>query len=125
MGRFLTELDARKVSARKWKLLAELKYKTDDKRTIKAPVGFTTDFASVPRVFWRLAPPDGAYTKSAVIHDWMYYSQKYPRKYCDQIFLEAMGVQGVKLWKRRLMYRAVRLFGWIGWRKRAKEAADE
>jgi hypothetical protein len=35
------------------------------------PDGFTTDLASVPRIFWSLLPPDGRYEKAAVLHDWL------------------------------------------------------
>lgn len=31
--------------------------------------GFVTDLTSVPRVFWALLPPTGAYEKAAVLHD--------------------------------------------------------
>lgn len=33
--------------------------------------GFGTDLASVPRVFWALLPPTGAYEQAAVLHDWL------------------------------------------------------
>lgn len=33
------------------------------------PSGFSTDLASVPRVFWSLLPPDGVYENAAVVHD--------------------------------------------------------
>ena len=38
------------------------------------------------------------------------------RKQADQIFLEAMGVLGVRKWRKYLMYYAVRLGGWLAWR---------
>lgn len=33
--------------------------------------GFPTDLASVPRIFWALLPPHGAYERAAVLHDWL------------------------------------------------------
>jgi hypothetical protein len=42
---------------------------TDDR--IHIPAGFETDLASVPRIFWALLPPQGAYEKAAVLHDFL------------------------------------------------------
>ncbi len=97
----------------------------DDNDIITIPAGYRTDFASVPRFFWRIIPPIGLYGKAAVIHDYLYdnyrarfaqypatsYFRKKMRKECDLIFLEAMEVLGVSKWKRLLMYRAVRIGG--------------
>lgn len=33
------------------------------------PAGYLTDGASVPRLFWNIIPPWGAYGQSAVVHD--------------------------------------------------------
>lgn len=89
---------------------------------VPADADYRTDFASVPRLFWRILPPHGPYAKSAVIHDWL----------CDQrgrtginsktthkIFREAMIVDHVPSWKVATMYRAVR---WFGPRFRAKKS---
>ena len=95
-------------------------YVGEDKNsvTITVPRGFHTDFASVPRVFWIILPPDGKYTQAAVLHDYLYSEQICERKTADRIFINAMKVLGVPLWKRRVMYRAVRMFGWIPWSKK-------
>jgi hypothetical protein len=37
---------------------------------IHVPSDFTTDLATIPRVFWALLPPNGVYENSAVVHDW-------------------------------------------------------
>lgn len=41
------------------------------KDVLTIPGGFDTDLASVPRLFWALIPPHGAYERSAVLHDWL------------------------------------------------------
>lgn len=79
------------------------------------PVGFKTDFASVPRIFWRLAPPGGLYAAAAVIHDWRYKHTIGDRLTADRIFLAAMRQAGVGWAQRSMIYRAVRMFGWRGW----------
>lgn len=99
---------------RRWELRKPLIWSTTQ-RIIKVPSGFRTDLASVPRVFWRILPPFGLYGKAAVLHDWLYYEAILPRETADGIFLEAMIDLGVAKWKRRVMYRAVRLFGWISY----------
>lgn len=38
---------------------------------ITIPSDFDTDLASVPRIFWPLLPPSGAYERAAVLHDYL------------------------------------------------------
>lgn len=80
-------------------------------RIIEAPQGFETDFASVPRFFWRVLPPWGRYSPAAVIHDHLYSTGKVSRADADRAFLTLMQRLGVPAWKRTVMYWAVRLFG--------------
>lgn len=63
---------------------------------VTVPTGYETDFASVPRVFWIIAPPLGPYAKAAVVHDFLCDSPGgFSRRRVDAIFLEAMLVLGV------------------------------
>ncbi len=81
---------------------------------ITVPVGYRTDFASIPRVFWRILPPHGPYVPAAVVHDWLCDlrgSTGIDSAATHAVFLEAMEVLRVPAWKRATMYRAVRLFG--------------
>jgi hypothetical protein len=87
----------------------------DERREITAPEGFQTDFASVPRAFWRFAPPGGPYAAAAVIHDWLYIRKIGTRPQADAIFLEGMKAAGVGWFQRSLIYRAVRIGGNGGW----------
>ena len=80
---------------------------------VVVPIGFVTDFASVPRVFWKILPKWGKYGNAAVVHDYLYSKGNRSRKECDKIFLSGMKVLGVPTWKRYSMYYAVRMFGWI------------
>jgi len=127
MSSFTSDLVVKKIGKRKWELFTPFEYHVgneDSLEVIVVPVGFKTDFASIPQPFWSLLPPDGAYTGAAVVHDFLYATHKIDgkrtRKRCDQIFLEAMEVLDVPKWKRKIMYRAVRMFGWIGWNKKRK-----
>lgn len=85
--------------------------KTKSGKLIEVPAGFQTDFASVPRLFWRLIPPWGPYSPAAVVHDYLYATGIVSRKEADQIFLELMTRLGVAPWRRNVMYAAVRVAG--------------
>jgi hypothetical protein len=90
--------------------------KEDSGDRIEVEVGFMTDFASVPRLFWIVLPKWGKYGNAAVIHDWLYWTQeRQPRRQADAIFLEAMTVLGVGAWQKYPMYWAVRAFGRLAW----------
>lgn len=100
-----------------WVLLEPLTYElnhgTDDRITV--PAGFITDFASVPRPLWALFPRQGYHTNAAVVHDWLYWTQRRPRSEADHVFLEAMDILGTLWSTRHLMFWAVRIFGWLAW----------
>ena len=106
-----------------WYLREELGYDVDEEGSgdkVNVPVGFLTDFASVPRAFWWLLPRWGRYGNAAVIHDFLYWEQGRTRKEADRIFLEGMEVLGVSGLIRYTLFAAVRLFGWLGWWARGR-----
>lgn len=88
---------------------------------IEVPSGFLTDLASTPKYLWFAFPPFGDYTDAAIVHDYLYSIyckyKEITREQADKIFLELMKRLGVPLWKRQLMYRGVRMFGWLFFRK--------
>lgn len=79
--------------------------------TISVPVDFVTDFASVPRLLWPLFPPAGPWCEASVIHDYLCGQVGCSRFLADGIFREAMYRLGVPVWRRVLMYYAVRMYG--------------
>lgn len=81
-----------------------------DESKIIVPRGFRTDLASVPRILWSLFPPFGSHTQAAVVHDYLYRIE-YDKKEADLIFYYLMLNYGTYLWKAKIMYWAVRLFG--------------
>ena len=86
---------------------------------IKVPKGFVTDFASIPRVFWSIFPPNGNYVKASVIHDYLYRLVGCSRFFADAVFREAMFQLKVSTWKRLALYYVVRIFGGL-----ARQIAD-
>jgi len=98
-----------------WLLLSVFGYVTKAGLSIQVPAGYITDFASIPRMFWRIEPPTGRVRRAAVIHDWLYALMLVSRDQADRIFLEAMEVCGVPYLKRHAMYLAVRAGGASGY----------
>lgn len=89
--------------------------------TITVPIGFYTDFASVPRLGLLYSLLGNYAHQPAVIHDWLYYSALTTRKIADEILLEAMrdiGLSALKYWP---IYWGVRLGGWHAWTDHRKK----
>lgn len=125
------------------RLLQPLEYRVgsaDSDEVVTVPVGFVTDFASIPWGFRNLFSPMGRWSRPAIVHDFLYRTcgsgvleaynlamgwpwrgitrqADYSRAEADRIFREAMGVVDPKVpaWQREVMYRAVRLGGEPGW----------
>ena len=100
---------------KRWVTTKPLDYQTDDGWIVEVPAGYSTDLDSVPRIPFAYAWLKGRATKSAVIHDWLYYN-KHDRKEADGIFLNAMKDEGVPSWRRYPIYAAVRAFGFLAYR---------
>ena len=86
---------------------------------IYIPTGFLTDGATVPPVFQHLVPTWGQYGAATIVHDYLCENlsirhngaeTSITRARSDYIFLEAMKVLGVPLWRRLPMYLAVRAY---------------
>lgn len=97
------------------RLTRPFKVKLKSGYIVEVPEGFETDFASVPRFFWRIVPPWGRYSPAAVVHDYLYQTGMFSRIKSDRIFLFLMKKLGVPLWKRQTMYWAVRIGGFKSW----------
>lgn len=73
-GAFGSELSVQSDGPITWKVIAPLIWTGTQGDTFTVPVGFLTDFASVPRfLHWKVLPY-GAYTRAAVLHDWLLVS---------------------------------------------------
>lgn len=120
MSKFTTPAVLEMLDDYRWRLVEPFEFwltETPDD-VIKVPVGYVTDLASVPRIFWALFPPHGRYAKAAIVHDYLYDNALRTKKEADQIFLDGMRVLGVPWCRRWVMYFAVRLFGRGQYRRR-------
>lgn len=84
------------------------------------PKGFITDFASVPKVFWMFLPPWNDYGRASILHDYQYCSGCLPKKESDKMMLDTMKKDGVRAFRRVMIFISVSLFGAPAYRKAAK-----
>ena len=87
-------------------------YQSDYKGIVTIKEGFKTDFASIPNTIprWLFDPMRHA-RRAALPHDYLCriaMSHK-ERVAADHVFYEAMGDEGVKQWRRVIMFSAVRM----------------
>jgi hypothetical protein len=90
---------------------------------IIVPSGFVHDKASIPPALQSLIHKNGTYTRAAVIHDWLYWSQRCTRDQADNLLVIAMKESNVGRWDRRAVYQGVRFGGQGAWNKNAQGRA--
>lgn len=88
-------------------------------RAFTVPVGFETDFASIPWFLQSVIQVNGPHIPAAVLHDYLCVHKVelgISQVEADAVFLEAMRVLDVRFTQRRAMYRAVRTYQTVkGW----------
>ena len=121
MAKFLTELDVKCIDDKSWILSTAFEYRSDIIGLVKVPIGFQTDFASVPRIpIFYILFGDRAH-REAVLHDYLYRIDSSPvveRAQADDVFFEAMKERGKGFMVRYAMYWGVRLGGWTAYHKK-------
>ena len=85
------------------------------------PVGFYTDFGSIPKVLQSVISSwDRKCLVGFVLHDYLYYTGKVSRLTADKALLELMKKYGAGFIKRHTIYRSVRAGGWLAWNEHRK-----
>lgn len=92
-------------------------------QAVRVPIGFVTDFASIPRMFWSLLRPDGIYSYAAIIHDFLYWEQYLSREMSDAILKLCMEDFNIDPTVVRAVHTGVRLGGGFAWDANAKRKA--
>ncbi len=125
MSSFTKNLSIEPISKDIWRVNKAFEYHVgyeNSTQRIKIPAGYLTDGISIPRFCWVIVghPLSGEAVQASVIHDFLYQYGLYDQKRSDDIFLEALIVLKVPVWKRQVMFRALRFFGWIAWNQARK-----
>lgn len=93
------------------------------------PVGYLTDYASIPSLLKIFLDPIGKEADSYIIHDFLYHYQGYftnktltefkavSRNWADREMRYQMEKVGSPRWRIKAYYLAVRLLGWTGFGK--------
>lgn len=107
---------------KQYKLLTDVYVQLSNNELIKIHNGFEWDLSSVPRILWFILPPDGDFEIAALIHDYLYRSGKYSRKFADKEMLKWSRVSNSSNIFNRIdnnvRYIGVRAFGWYMYNKR-------
>lgn len=128
MSQFTTPFRGELVGSNKWSNIQPFEYHVGtypSDEIITIPIGFVTDFASIPRLFWPIISPIDIHAKASIVHDYCYYKGKYSKRESDLIFKEGLEVLEVSLLKRMVMYYSVVLFGWFAWWNHRKNNMGE
>jgi hypothetical protein len=123
MGKFLTDLEVRQIEDTSeqgrgtWRLLAPLRYQADNGFVYEVPVGFVTDFATVPRIPLIFDLDGDRGNLAGTLHDWL-YTAPHPvasRAIADSMLREALLAQGCPSWVAWTFYIGVRIGGASHW----------
>ncbi|MFI9404001.1 DUF1353 domain-containing protein [Nocardia sp. NPDC052316] len=96
------------IDAKFWRVVEPLVYQGDSQEFV-IPAGFRTDFASVPRALVWLVPRYGAYTRAAILHDYLRDTRQVSIADADAIFRRCLRELGVSVPRYWMMWAAVRL----------------
>lgn len=111
-----------------WRLESPFRCEVGGSR-LEVPAGFRFDLASVPRVFWALVAPFELSLAAPLVHDFLYRRAGLPprgsvvpwrsftRAEADRTFCRLMARQGVAGWRLAAAFLAVRVAGFLAWRR--------
>jgi len=101
----------------------------DDHLCVLVPSGTTTNMASIPKLLASIYPRHGRYSYPSVFHDHLYakagkvecispyFVVEYTRHDADKWLYRLMRSTGCRIYTCIIFYLAVRMFGWLSWKK--------
>lgn len=93
---------------------------------ILIPKGFIFDGASAPWGLWNILNPlDPDVFPAALLHDWIYRTEYFPRAKCDEMFYQAMRQCGNGVIVSNRNWFFLRSCGWNAWRKHTKKSVAD
>lgn len=105
-----------KVEKKIWKTAKEHYFNSPETGfSVTIAKGFKFDGATIPSPFWamlNLHPFSPRIITAALEHDFCYF-KRYNRKQSDKLFYRNLRKYGINKFRAYLMYRAVRLAGWV------------
>jgi len=116
---FIGNLDVRLVKDQKhpvWQLLAPFSYQCKmTGKTYTVPIGFQTDFMTVPRMPLLYDELGDRGRMSGTVHDWLYSTHAEAREVCDSVLKEMLLIDGFTEVQAEECYLAVRVGGASHW----------
>lgn len=97
-----------------------------DRELYWIPAGYSWDGASIPRAVWWIV---GSATQpdlwaASLVHDFIYLTHILTRAQADEAFFQILKQSDVSLWRRRVMWAAVRSCGgFLAWGTRENDKA--
>jgi hypothetical protein len=102
--KFYSDLILTPLPEHKYILLEEYRYKD-----VVVPVGFVTNGADIPRVFWSFYPPNKSdYLPAVVVHDYLCSIGEYEK--ADRYFREILVALGSSVFDVFVLWGGVRLY---------------
>lgn len=87
---------------------------------VDVPVGFGTDFESIPSAVPRWIADPWDYPEEGAAHDYLYFTGRFPKYISDLVYRAALEYSGASYYQRQKRYLAVKMFGWKAWNKHRK-----
>jgi len=115
MDELVTRYHTNPDKGRRWTLEKPLRVMVDEVEIV-VPVGFWTDFASIPGFLWVILDPYEL-GRAPVLHDFLYFTCYRDQQFCDLAFSAGMETEKIASWKRWAAYRGVRIGGWKTWER--------
>ena len=104
------------IGSERWRLV-----ETFYAHGVRVGAGFETDLASIPWwCGWLLKRNDIPWLVGGILHDWSYFTQTTDRRTADRKLRDVARAEGAPTWHTRIVYLAVRLFGWSAWRRSSR-----
>lgn len=82
---------------------------------VVVPEHFLTDVGSIPRQLLGLLDAFGRGHEAAVLHDYLYSTQRFPRLMADCLLREALLTQGCPRFLADFVFAVLRLVGALAW----------
>jgi hypothetical protein len=91
-----------------WKTVVDINYKD-----VTVPTGYSSNGADIPRILWRIVPPNSPLIfPGVVVHDYLCDQKEYAK--ADQYFEEILIASNVPKWKRKSIIGGVKFYTkWI------------